>query len=108
MMGGKARAGGCSTNPSEVVQGVSVVAGPLFRCLADWQLQAGPWAMDRLYKSSLPHYRTLTVCVLCSASEGSNGYPFKYRSSVLFPSSVQPSKGFLEFCTARGCRTQFT
>lgn len=94
MIGGKARAGGCSTNPSEVVQGVSVMAGPLFRCLAGWQLQAGPRAMDRLYKTyshTIPH---LMFGSYAQASEGSNGYPFKYRNSVHFPSSLQPLRAF--------------
>lgn len=66
VMGVKARAGGCSTNPSEVVQGVSVVAGPLFRCLAGWQLQAGSRAMGRLYKPSLPHYHTRCLRAMLS------------------------------------------
>lgn len=92
-MGGKARAAAART----LVKLCRVKRGGRTTIPVSGRLAAsGGFVGDGpIYETSLPHYHTPNVCALCSASEGSNGYLFKYRHSVLFPSSLQPSKGIL-------------
>ena len=94
VMGGQARAGVCSTNPSEVVQAVSVVAGPLFRCLAGWQLQAGSRAMGRYIKPHTHTIHPLNVPALCSASEDPTAIPLNIGIAFSFPPRFSPLRAF--------------